>query len=78
MTLELGDRQAAALKEWLEDYAEWLRTTANCIPDYADARDLKDATEWCRRARGIRRFLSAHWKTEYVTAPVRTKTRRTA
>lgn len=76
MTMELSDRQAKALKEWLDDYAEWLRETHNCMPDYADRKDLEAAEGWCRRATEIRRFVSRHWPSEHVTVSVRTKTRR--
>ena len=74
MTLELSDRQAKVLKEWLEDYAEWLRMTANGMPDYADPKDRKAAEDWCKRATGIRRFVSRHWPSDHVTVSVRTKT----
>ena len=74
MTLELDERRAKVLKTWLEDYAEWLSGTANCIPDYACREDRKEAARLAKRAAAVRRFVSRHWPSDHVTVSVRTKT----
>ena len=61
MTLELDGRRAKVLKTWLEDYAELLSGTANCISDYSCREDRKEAARWAKREAAIRRFVAAHW-----------------